>query len=241
MTGRCCATILLTALGMATSPALCAGGIRSLVALPVEPGGTVLRLQSLYNDSNDIFALRLNGAYGLGPRQTLLFGLPYFAGGGIRDDLGDLSLAYRHTIIQNDLLYGTRRLAFLGGVEIPTDSHRDPRLQFGLVATIYQNRSEWDFDAVWFTGLDNAPDGARYDVSWQYRLSPATYPDWGYPVEWDVVFEYGGRYMQGFRTLHQVTAGLLRIERRWVIEGAVVQDLNGPESTTLLVGVRVHF
>jgi hypothetical protein len=31
------------------------------------------------------------------------------------------------------------------------------------------------------------PDGARYDVSWQYRMTPAEYPDWGLVSEWDVV------------------------------------------------------
>jgi len=48
----------------------------------------------------------------------------------------------------------------------------------------------------------------RYDISWQYRLTPAEFPEWGLSSEWDLVLELGGRYRQIQSTVHQATGGL---------------------------------
>jgi hypothetical protein len=216
-------------------------GIRSFVALPLEAGGTVLRLLGQRNQDKDLTVLTTNLAYGVRHNQTVFLGLPYRLSSGKGGRQGDVSALYRYTAWQVDNLEGTSRLALLGGVIIPTDNDRDGRIQAGAVATFFRQRYEWDLDALWVEGLDDAKDRARYDIAWQYRLSPAEYPQWGIGSEWDIDLELGGRWEQGNNMVHQATLGLQSIHKRWVLEGAVVQDLNGAEDTRYILSTRFHF
>ena len=54
-------------------------------------------------------------------------------------------------------------------------------------------------------------------------------------------FLRGAAGREGEAMVHQVTGGLQWIHRNWVLEGGVVQDLNGPEVTRTVVSVRLHF
>ncbi len=216
-------------------------GLRSFVALPVDKGGTVLRFQGEHVDDADVTRLISSAAYGLTGRQTLLIGMPYRLSPGGNDQLGDLSVLYRPIVLQVDAPARTNRLGLLGGVVVPGDSDRDFAVQGGAVATFYRGRYEWDLSALYQAGLANRSDQARYDVSWQYRLTPAEYPDWGIGAEWDGVLELGGRYSEGDSMVHQATAGLQWIHPGWVLEGGITKDLNGPRDTRFLVSVRVHF
>lgn len=216
-------------------------GLRSFVALPLEQGGTVARFLMERNTDDDTDTLFLNGAYGLSGRQTLLLGLPYRLSPSGGDRWGDLSALYRHITWQDDTFTGTRRLGLLAGAVIPTESGRDPALQAGFVTTVYRNRWEWDADALYRLGLADRPDSAQYDLSFQYRLSPAQYPDWGIGAEWDAVIELNGRWLEGENMVHQVTGGLQWIHRNWVLEGGLVRDLNGPEATRAILSLRLHF
>ncbi len=216
-------------------------GLRSFVALPLEKNGTVLRLMDVYNFDRETNALTTNLAYGISGKQTLFFSLPYRSSPSGPDRLGDLNLLYRHIVWQVDENDGTSRLGLLGGIVIPTDHRRDFQVQAGAVATFYRQRHEWDLDILWLQGMDNAPNAARYDVSWQYRLTPAHYPEWGQASEWDAVLELNGRWTEGGTMVHQATTGLQWIHRRWVLEGGIVQDLNGPRETRLLISTRIHF
>ncbi len=217
-------------------------GIRSFVALPLEEGGTVLRLFGERNQDKSRNALTTSLAYGVGARQTLFLGLPYrFFSAGKGRRLGDLNTLYRYTAWQSDTMQGTSRLGLLGGVIVPTDRDRDPALQTGAVATFFRHRYEWDLDGLWVEGLEDAKDRARYDIAWQYRLSPAEYADWGIGGEWDLDLELGGRWERGDDMVHQATVGLQSIHKRWVLEGAAVQDLNGPEDTRFILSTRFHF
>jgi len=222
-------------------PTVQAMGLRSFVALPVDKGGKVVRLQYQRNTSTNTDVLTGNAAYGISGKQTLLFGLPYRVSPAGSDRTGDLSALYRHIVWQDDTAEGTRRLGLLGGVVIPTDSDRDARLQAGAVATFYKGRTEWDIDALWIQGLDDTSNQARYDIAWQYRLSPAVYPDWGIEPEWALDLELGGRWDEGNTMVHQATVGLQSIHRQWVFEAGVVQDLNGPDDTRLIFSTRFHF
>ena len=226
---------------MLSSSGAWAMGLRSFVALPLEKGGTVVRLFDEYNADRDVNVLTTNLAFGISGTQTLFLGLPYRLSPSGPDRLADLNVLYRHIVWQVDDEIGTSRLGLLGGVVIPTDNNRDPRVQAGAVATFFRRRHEWDLDVLWVQGLDDAANAARYDISWQYRLTPATYPDWGVAPEWDGVLELNGRWVQGSTFVHQVTAGLQWIHRRWVLEGGVVQDLNGPEDTRFVLSTRIHF
>lgn len=223
------------------SPDAVAMGLRSFVALPLEKGGVVLRLFDEQNLSENVNVLTTSLAYGISRKQTLFFGLPYRVSPSGSDRTGDLSVLYRHTVWQVDDTAGTSRLALLGGGVVPTDSDRDGRLQVGAVATFYRRRHEWDMNVLWVQGLGNAPNAARYDISWQYRLTPASYPEWGVGSEWDGVLELNGRWVEGNTFVHQVTAGLQWIHLRWVLEGGIVQDLNGPQDTRLILSTRIHF
>jgi hypothetical protein len=223
------------------SPDAVAMGLRSFVALPLEKGGVVLRLFDQHNLSEDVNVLTTSLAYGISRKQTLFFALPYRVSPSGSDRTGDLSVLYRHTVWQVDDTAGTSRLGLLGGGVVPTDSDRDGRLQVGAVATFYRRRHEWDMNVLWVQGLGNAPNAARYDISWQYRLTPASYPEWGVGSEWDGVLELNGRWVEGNTFVHQVTAGLQWIHLRWVLEGGIVQDLNGPQDTRLILSTRIHF
>jgi len=216
-------------------------GIRSFVALPLEKGGSVLRLLGERNEDRDRNTLTTELAYGLGARQAVFFGVPYRLSSGRGNRPGDVSAMYRHIVWQDDTPQGTRRLGLLGGAVLPTDSDRDVRLQAGAVATFYRRRHEWDMDALWIDGGDGGRASGRYDLAWQYRLHPARYPDWGFSWEWDLDLELGGRWQRGADWVHQATVGLQSVRKRWVLEGALAKDLNGPNDTRFILSTRVHF
>lgn len=234
--------VSLLALGALLAPGLApAMGLRSFVALPLEKGGTVLRLFAERNTDADVDTLTTELAYGLSGTQTLFFGLPYRLSPTGSDRTGDLSVLYRHIVWQEDTAVGTSRLGLLGGAVLPTENTRDGQLQAGAVATFFHRRHEWDLDLLYQKGLNEARDSGRYDISWQYRLAPAEHPAWGIGSEWDSVLELNGRWTEGDKTIHQFTAGLQRIHRRWVLEGGVVKDLNGPADTRIVLSTRMHF
>jgi hypothetical protein len=216
-------------------------GLRSFVALPVDKHGKVIRVQYQRNTVTKIDGLVSSAAYGFSSKQTFLLGVPYRLSPGGADHTGDLSTLYRHIIWQNDTATGTRRLGLLGGIVIPTGSNRDARIQAGAVATFYKGRNELDLDFLWIEGLDDAVNQARYDIAWQYRLSPAVYPDWGIHREWALDIELGGRWREGDTMVHQATLGLQSIHRQWVFEAGVVQDLNESDDTGLILSSRFHF
>ena len=215
-------------------------GLRSFVALPVEKGGQVLRASVEHNDDTDTTYSALNLAYGVSHTQTLLLGVPYRLSSGEGDRLGDVSALYRHIVLQADTASGTDRFGLLGGVMVPTDSDRDGAVQAGGVFTHFRGRYELDLDVLYQQGLDDRENSARYDISWQYRLSPTEYPEWGLPVEWYLVTELGGRWRQGSGTTHQFTLGVQRVASRWVFEGGIIADLNHPDHTRFLFSIRYH-
>ena len=215
-------------------------GLRSFVALPVEKGGTVVRATVEHNTDTDTTLAGVNVAYGISHRQTLLLGMPYRLSSGDGDRTGDVSALLRQIVLQSDTVTGTNRLGLLAGFVIPTDSDRDGAVQAGAVLTHYRGRNEIDLDVLYQQGLDDRDNSARYDLSWQYRISPAQYPEWGISPEWYVVTELGGRWSDAHSTIHQFTLGFQRVAKRWVFEGGVIQDLNNPNHTRLLISVRFH-
>ncbi len=216
-------------------------GLRSFVALPVNQGGAVFRLQYLANTDTDLGIAFVNAALGLTGKDTLLFGLPYRITPTGGDRVGDISALYRRTIWQDDRKHSTTRVALLTGVVLATDSKRDNALQLGMVATFYRDRHSFDVDALYRYGMGSRPDDGRYDVSWQYRLSPSEYPDWGFPTEWYSVVELNGRWRDGDAVDHQLTAGLQWIRHNWVVEGGVIQTINNDHETQYLLSTRLHF
>lgn len=216
-------------------------GLRSLVALPVDKGGTVVRftLQSTEEEERDTFIT--SAAYGISANQTLLLGLPYRIEPADEDRTGDLSVLYRHIVWRKDYLEGTDRLGLLLGTLLPSQSENDSAVQAGLVFTHFKNRNEIDGDLVYRFGNDDRRDRARYDLSWQYRLGPARRPAWGLAPELNSVLELNGRWQQDEEVVHQATVGLQWIHPRLVLEGGIVRDISNGDETLILLSTRLHF
>jgi hypothetical protein len=233
--------IVFSSLGLGIVNNTCAMGLRSFVALPVEKEGSVVRLAFEHAEDSGTDILTTSVAYGISSKQTLLLGIPYRFSPSGGDRQGDLSVLYRHTVWQEDTFSGTRRLGLLGGVIIPTEDDRDSAAQAGFVFTHVKNRHEIDIDALYQVGSNNRSDSGRYDMSWQYRLSPTEYPDWGIKPELNSVIELNGRWSEGNSTTHQVTVGLQRIHQKWVIEGGVVKDIINGSELRYILSIRFHF
>ncbi|NRB38629.1 MAG: hypothetical protein HRU20_09200 [Pseudomonadales bacterium] len=215
-------------------------GLRSFVALPVEKGGTVYRAIVKHNTDSNSNKLTLNVAYGINHKQTFLIALPYQFPSDEGDKLADVSLLYRHIVSQLDTRAGTQRIGLLAGLVAATKSDRDSALQAGAVFTWFRGHNEVDVDVLYQHGLGDRDNAARYDVSWQHRIAPKTYPQWGLPNEWYIVSEVGGRWLQHRNIVHQLTLGLQWVANRWVIEGGVIEDLNSEHQTHLLLSFRFH-
>lgn len=215
-------------------------GLRSFVALPLEQGGMVFRLQNLETLNNNKNVAIANFAYGITGKQTLLLGFPYRISPSGSNRTGNLSVLYRYTAWQKDFIDGTYRLGLLGGGLIPTNSSSNGGTQSGAVATFYKGRHELDLDALWGQGFGKSPNRSQYDVSYQFRLSPAEYPESDLPSEWDAVVEYNGRWQQNQTLIHQATVGLQWVHPTWVLEGGAIQDLNGPHDTKFIISTRIH-
>jgi len=216
-------------------------GLRSFVALPVEKEGAVIRLAFEHVKESNTDTLSTSMAYGLSANKTLLLGLPYRISPAGNNRQGDLSALYRHIVWQQDSLSGTDRLGLLGGVIVPTENDRDAAVQAGFVFTHVKNRHEIDIDALYQSGVNNRADRGRYDISWQYRLSPSEYPDWGIGQELNSVLELNGRWAEGNNITHQLTAGLQWIHQKLVIEGGIAKDINNAKETRFILSTRFHF
>ena len=216
-------------------------GLRSFVALPVNRGGVVLRQQFLHNPSTDVSIATTNAAWGLTGKDTLLFSLPYRISPSGNNRVSDFSLLYRRILWQADSKYETSRFALLAGAIQATDSGRDGATQLGFVATFYRDRNNLDIDVLYRWGMGSREDDGRYDVSWQYRMSPTEYPEWGFAPEWFSVIELNGRWRDGRSIDHQLTLGLQWVHDKWVLEGGVIQTLTNNQDTQYLISTRLHF
>ncbi len=232
-------TLFVLCLTLFTSESF-AMGLRSFVALPLEQGGIVLRLQDLGTFNNNQNVVIANLAYGITGKQTLLLGIPSRISPSGSNRSGDLSVLYRHTAWQKDFAEGTYRLGLLGGALIPTNNGSNGGAQGGAVATFYKGRHELDLDALWAQGFGKSLDRSQYDLSYQFRVSPVEYPESGLASQCNVVVEYNGRWKQNQTLIHQATVGLQWVHATWVLEGGVIQDINSPDDTQFIISTRIH-
>jgi len=231
--------IWLLILSWAFGHSVFAMGIRSLVALPVEKGGAVVRLA--VNQQTDSTQLTTSAAYGINPRQTLLMALPYRLSPSGKDRQGDVSILYRYIIWQRDHFQGTDRLGVLAGVSVPEQTNSDGAWQAGLVFSRFMNRHEIDLNALYQTGMGNRADSGRYDFSWQYRLLPKQHADWGISDELFSVVELNGRWQPLNGMTRQITLGLQWVKPTWVLEAAMVRNINHHQPDQYIVSTRFHF
>ncbi len=225
--------ILLSAINSVSAMAL-----RAFVAMPIEPGGSMLRLMAIQNTANGNTMLMTGFAYGISGKQTMFVSVPYRSS---MNNFGNLSVLYRHITVQKFSKGKSWRAGYLAGIEAATDSSGNVWAQAGPVATWSQGRHEIDADLLWIDGLGTSNSRARYDLSWQYRVFPKKRSAWGDDAEWFSVSEIGGRWTQGGELIHQATFGLQRIATRWIIEGGVIHNLTGAAQTSLLISTRIRF
>jgi hypothetical protein len=216
-------------------------GLRSFVALPVDKGGSVLRFLADYNFGSHTNVLNVSAAYGLSGQQTLLFGVPYRLSPSGNKRQGDFSALYRQILWTKDTAKGTDRFGFLGGFIYPTDSDQQGAAQAGFVFTHFKGRHEIDFNTLYQKGLYDRLDSGRYDLSWQYRISPNTLPELGISDEIYTVFELNGRWNEGNTISQQITTGLTWVRPKWILEGGIVKELNNQQDTHLVISTRFHF
>ncbi|QFU22161.1 hypothetical protein FM038_008345 [Shewanella eurypsychrophilus] len=216
-------------------------GLRSFVALPVDKSGYVVRFsyEGSVDGGRDTFIT--SAAYGLSRNNALLIGIPYTLSSTDGSGVGDLSAIYRLTVLQDDFYAGTSRLALLAGALVPGTNARDPAVQAGFVYTHFKNRHEFDIDLLYQAGVAQRPDSGRYDISWQYRLSPSARPDWGIVSELNLVTELNGRWNEVDKLTHQLTLGLQWVNPRWVIEGGFIQNISNNNNSTIILSTRFHF
>lgn len=124
---------------------------------------------------------------------------------------------------------------------VPSDNDRKPAVQAGLVYTIFKNRNEFDIDVLYQAGIHNRPNTGRFDISWQYRLSPSLLPDWGIASQFNTVAELNSRWQEGEDVSHQFTLGLQWVHPTWVIEGGVIQNINNNNELSLILSTRFQF
>ncbi|WP_057830551.1 hypothetical protein [Colwellia sp. TT2012] len=187
----------ITLLSLLNVPNAYSMGLRSFVALPLDKHGYVVRFLYEHITGSTSGNFHTSTAYGLSNDQALLFTIPYKITANDENHFGELSALYRHTVMQDDFFSGTARLALLAGAIVPmsnvpsandaSDNVREFAVQAGFVYTFFQGRHEFDIDALYQTGINSRADSGRYDISWQYRLLPSIYPDWGiYPLPFKV-------------------------------------------------------
>lgn len=214
-------------------------GLRSLVALPVETDGGVIRLGIETAKTTDIFVA--SAAYGVNAQQTLLVGVPYKRSSLDKDEFDDVSTLLRYSVWRRDRFSGTSRLGLLGGFILPTHSDRDWAAQAGFVFTHFKNRHEIDFDVLYRSGFSDRQDSGRYDLSWQYRISPTDRPEWGITSELNTVLELNGRWIDNLTPLNQITLGLQSVHQLLVLDGGIIRGLNKDKNLQLVLGVRFHY
>ena len=212
--------------------------LRSFVAMPINKNGLVLRGINAINLNNGTNNLNGEAGYGLTAKQTIFATL---IKPGLGQARGDLSLFDRIIVWQQDQKEGTNRFGLLIGPVVPMNDNTDGGVQGGGVASFYYMRNEVDIDAIWSQGFGRSPNTAQYDISWQYRIYPAVYPEWGLGSSVNTVLEFNGSYKESNATVQEATAGLQWVNPTWIVEGGFIRDIaNGPHQTTLMLSVRAH-
>lgn len=237
-----------------------AGPINTDAALAPGEGATILRLQYLYaeSDGQDRIAhvntstLRTTLVYGVRKDLALFLSVPLInrqvdvfdrnmgRTEQAHDGIGDVTVMAKYRFWYEDPdPETTMRLAAIFGLNVrsgdsdfSSDSY-DPIV--GVVYSYRRGRNKFDADLIYQLntgGGEHRHNSLRYDASYSFRLTPATF-DSGDQREWDVVAEINGAYRtDGAHTLY-LAPGIQYITDRWIFETSfqipVTQDGDEPE------------
>lgn len=211
----------------------------SFVALPVETNNAVIRISDEYNDQSKINTITTSAGYGISSTQTLFMGIPTQTGVG--GGLGDISILYRHMVLQLDNFSGTNRIAALIGLIEPNATDENTKAQSGFVFTHFKNKNEIDLDVIYLPAINNNKQATRYDISWQYRLSPNNLPQWGIGKQIYSVLEFNGLWKEGHKSKQKLVIGLQLVQADWVLETGIRQDVDNSQDKAILISGRFHF
>lgn len=225
-----------------------AGPINSTVAFTPREGGSILRLQYTYSESDGrgdiqhVNASNLQATYAYGVKQNLalILNIPYANRQVDRvdpklgrfedahDGIADVTVLAKYRFWQKDLGPGrTVRWAVLGGLNIRsgdsdfTSDSYDPIL--GAVFTWRGGRHRLDADLIYRfnTGAGRfRNDALRYDFSHSFRLFPVTFKP-GQSFELDTVAELNGMYIADGSHEVFLSPGLQFITERWTFETSI--------------------
>ena len=224
----------------------------------------------------DIEQLKINFelAYGITTDAALLVTLPLIArsvdspvAGASMDDfnIGDAHIMFKYRIWQDDTgPVDTLRLSLLGGLDVPTgqapfDNHGwDP--MFGAVFTSIQGRhginaaARYKFNTHERSAPGSAPttlddgleDQLMLDLSYLYRLAPASYQAETHGA-WYGMLDCNSSYETNGDTEVRLAPGIMYEARNWVVEASIqipiYEELDyRPEMDfTIGVGFRILF
>lgn len=266
------------------APVSWAAPIATNTALPVSAGEVIVREQMIMTRSSDTlgslsrqvdrFEARTVLGYGLTSRFAIFGMLPLvdidrtFGAASTSDSgLGDAALFARYEVFRSDKPGRTFRVAPFAGLRVPTG--RDGRtgdgsVDFfgGLIATLAS--TQWVLDSQLRYDLNREADGfergdsARFESSFQYRLSPGTVAQDTNAFVYGVL-EISANYYErnrvsgitdpnsgGFQLY--LTPGLQYATRRWIadlgVKIPIVNDLNGTAlepDYSILTSIRINF
>ncbi len=266
------------------APVSWAAPIATNTALPVSAGEVIVREQMIMTRSSDTLGglsrqmdrleARTVLGYGLTSRFAIFGMLPLvdidrtFGAASTSDSgLGDAALFARYEVFRSDKPGRTFRVAPFAGLRVPTG--RDGRtgdgsVDFfgGLIATLAS--TQWVLDSQLRYDLNREADGfergdsARFESSFQYRLSPGTVAQDTNAFVYGVL-EISANYYErnrvsgitdpnsgGFQLY--LTPGLQYATRRWIadlgVKIPIVNDLNGTAlepDYSILTSIRINF
>ena len=276
-------TGLLLLLGI-TAPVSWAAPIATNTALPVSNSEFILREQLITTHSSDrfdgtnrqvdVFEARTVLGYGLTSKLAVFGVLPIISADRTFGDvdtsefgLGDASLFARYEVFRSDKPGQTLRIAPYAGIRVPSGrvgKTGDGSLDVfgGLIATVAS--TQWVLDSQIRYDHNREADGfergdsARFETSFQYRLSPGK-------VARDTnafvfgVLEISANYYErnrlngvtdpnsgGFQLY--LTPGVQYASRRWIsdlgVKIPIINDLNGSAlepDYSILASIRVNF
>ncbi len=222
------------------SPSILALAIRSFVAMPIEQGGIVFRAQDFINTKTDMNNVVGDIGYGIANKHAIFLRYPEMINAVSGMPTQDVSLLYRYTFLQKDNTNTTFRIALLSGGFVPTNSGSDGGLKGGFVTSYFKGRNEFDGDVLYDGAFGSAKNYGNYDLSWQYRIYPAKYSEWGLGSSVNTVLEYTGQWMEKANMAHQATLGLQWVMPQLILEGGLIKDLNQSYANIVFIGLRVH-
>ena len=181
----------------------CSAQIETANGAVTSPRSSEMKVRAFFQgaENGDTYGLKLVGTWGLTRQDEIRVALPILSRGYLGDSefgIGDAYVRYKHSIWQDDGVMTSDRFAFLIDGTVPTGSSGNsaarptrtrlglgtPQLGAGLVYSLVRNRHRFSAEVGYRQPFGNDLAGtSRLNLAYWYRLTPASFPDDGNPVE----------------------------------------------------------